>query len=87
MTLSKVRTYASKTRKYEGKKTAHRIDKNGYEYDAPLYYKPSSPLGVGFDFSKSPELQAHRAKVFVKQEPQYPEYYEGFDNCVKGIGF
>ena len=87
MTLSKVRTYASNHRKYEGHKKARRKNKDGYEYDCPLYYKPSSPLGVGFDFSKSPELQAHRAKVFVKPEPQMDEYYEGFDNCVKGIGF
>jgi hypothetical protein len=87
MTLRKIRTYSSKQRKYEGKKTARRKDKKGYEYERPLYYKPSSPLGVGFDFSKSPELQAHRAKVFVKQEPQMEEYYEGFDNCVKGVGF
>jgi hypothetical protein len=31
-------------------------------------------------------LKDYRAKAFAKPEPQHPEYYEGFDNCVKGIG-
>jgi hypothetical protein len=40
-----------------------------------------------FDTWKETKLAEYRAKAFAKPEPQHPEYYEGFDNCVRGVGF
>lgn len=86
MTLKKQRTYVHDTsvRKYQsGQKKMTCVDKDGNVFDKEVYYRPEQKYPVGNNYAADPKLVAYREKVFSKTEPQYPEYYEGFDNCVK----
>jgi hypothetical protein len=87
MTLKKPREYCHPTvvRKYSsGQKKVSVKDKNGYEFLKEIYYRPTALT----PWEKAKVEQAeYRAKAFAKPEPQAAEYYEGYDNCVKGVGF
>lgn len=86
MPLKKQRTYVHDTsvRKYQsGQKKMTCVDKDGNVYDKEVYYRPEQKFPIGNNFAALPWLVKYREKAFAKPEPQYPEYYEGFDNFVK----